>query len=443
MAVILIVLLFILSGCSSPAEIAQTGYKYKSGQDLTFCIISDPHYLAKDLTDNGEAFKKYVSSSNGTQLNYIDKILDAFIFEMKNKKPDILVISGDLTSNGEKKSHIEFAKKLSIIEENGTSVYVVPGNHDILNPWARGFKGDEQYVAESISDKDFSRIYGAFGFDEAVSRDKYSLSYLVQPSEDLWLLMIDSNKYKNNFTVGYPQMDGELSKGTLDWIKKCTAMAKEKGANIITVMHHNVLDHDDIIRKDYTLNNSKEALEVFKEGNLHLVLSGHDHIQDIISDKKDSKTLYGIASGSIAVYPHLYGTLKYSDRDKSISYNTSIVDVEGWSRYSGINDKNLNNFKNYSEDYFSKFAYDTAYKQLMEEGGYSNEEIKTMAETVKTLSLRYFAGTENLNSKDVLNSEGYKLWLKSPDNGLKQRVLDISSDRDTDDNNIKFSLKDN
>jgi 3',5'-cyclic AMP phosphodiesterase CpdA len=440
-AIILIIMLFILSGCSKTTENVKTGYRIKSGKDITFNITTDLHYLSNDLRDGGKAFKEYEASGNGKELKYIDSLLDAFTYDLKKEKPDVLIISGDLTNNGEKKSHIDLAKKLSIIEKNGTAVYVIPGNHDILNPWARGFKGDKQYVTESISDKDFSKIYGAFGYDEAISRDKNSLSYLAAPSDEVWLLMLDTNKYKNNFAVGSPQADGELSKDTLDWIKKCTGLAKEKGANIITVMHHSILNHSDVIQKGYTLNNNEEALDVLKKGNVNLVFSGHIHIQDICSDRRDSNVLYNIASGSLAVNPHQYGVLKYSAQDKSFDYSTKRVDVERWAKSTGIKDKNLINFKAFSEDYFGGFAYNMAKRQLVMEELHSDKEIALMSETMKTLNIRYFAGTENLNSKDLMNSEGYKLWLNSSNSRLQKYVLSISSDKESDDNSLKFSLK--
>ena len=209
---VFIMFLFILQGCSFNTKQLKAEYKIKSGKDITMFITTDVHYLSKDLTDNGDAFNKFVLTGAGKQINYIDEIFSAFTNEVKNKKPDILIISGDLTSNGEKKSHIDIAKKLDDIEKDGTLVYVIPGNHDIQNPWARGFKGDKQYVTDNISDKDFSGIYSKFGYEEAITRDKNTLSYLAMPSEDVWLLMLDTNQYKNNATIGFPQTDGQITK---------------------------------------------------------------------------------------------------------------------------------------------------------------------------------------------------------------------------------------
>jgi 3',5'-cyclic AMP phosphodiesterase CpdA len=435
---VFVVCVFIAVGYSQFTKDLNIEYKIKSDKDITFYVATDIHYLSKDLTDNGEAFETYVLSGDGKQLEYINEILDAFTYDIKNKKPDILIISGDLTNNGEKKSHIDMAKKLNDIEKSGISVYVIPGNHDILNPWARGFKEDEQYVTDSISDKDFSVIYSEFGYDEAVSRDKDTLSYLATPSEKVWLLMLDTNQYKNNSKLRSPQTDGEITPATFNWIKKCSELAEEKGAKIITVMHHSILNHSDFIQKGYTLNNNKEAIGEFKNNNLNLVLSGHIHIQDISSYKEDTDTIYDIATNALAVHPHQYGDLKYSFKDETFDYSTSKVDVEKWSKETGVTDKNINNFNDYSKEFFGQFAHDMAYSQLIMEENYSENEINSMSEIVKILNLRYFAGTENLNSKDVVNSEGFKLWSDSSESFLKKYIMSIQSDKDTDDNNLKI-----
>jgi 3',5'-cyclic AMP phosphodiesterase CpdA len=417
-------------------------FQSKSGKDKTIYITSDLHYLSDSLTDNGDAYQKYISTGDGKQLEYIDEIFDAFADNIRKKRPDILIISGDLTNNGEKASHLELSEKLKKIEKSGTLVYVIPGNHDIYNPWARSFQGDKQVVAENISDTDFSRIYADFGYNEAISKDENSLSYLAAPSDDLWLLMLDTNKYNDNISVGIPSADGILKSSTLKWIQQCSDLAKEKGAVIITVMHHNILNHSEVIQEGFTLNNSGQALIQFKEDNLNLVFSGHIHVQDISSDQKGTVPLYDIASGALPVYPHQYGILKYSAKERSFQYNTTMVDVAGWAKRKGIKDENLRNFDQYSKEYFEKISYNKFLNKLLMETDYPKDKIELMAETMETLNLRYFAGTENLNSKDIINSEGYKLLTDSQEGFMKNYVLSITSDKDTDDTNLYIKLPD-
>ena len=74
---------------------------------------------------------------DGRVLLYSWEILDAFIEDMKEKDPDLLLLSGDLTLNGEKASHEELAALLEELDEEGITTLVIPGNHDINNPYAK------------------------------------------------------------------------------------------------------------------------------------------------------------------------------------------------------------------------------------------------------------------------------------------------------------------
>jgi len=105
-------------------------------------IATDMHYLARELTDFQSSFTNRVEHEDGKVMQYVWEITDAFIHEVKKEKPDLVILSGDLTYNGEWESHIEFAEKLEEIEEAGIPVIVIPGNHDINNRYAVRFAGD-------------------------------------------------------------------------------------------------------------------------------------------------------------------------------------------------------------------------------------------------------------------------------------------------------------
>lgn len=423
--IILIILAFGIFEYTSPKE-----SKIKSGEEVTYFITSDTHYIPPSINDKGEAFQKFVNSGDGKQLNYINEILDAFANNVKEKKPDVLIISGDLTSNGEKESHLELAKKLKEIERIGTSVYVIPGNHDILNPYARGFKDDKQYLVDYINKKDFSKIYKNFGYKEAISRDKTTLSYLAAPSEDTWLLMIDTAQYENNLKLGYPQVDGRISPKTLKWIKECGDLAKENGAKLIPVMHHNLLDHSKRINKGFTINNNEDVIKVFEQYDISLALSGHTHIQDI---KNKDNSLYDVVTSSISVYPQQYGVIKYSPKN-GIDYSTERVDVQGWSKEKGIVDKNLNNFNEVAMNFYANMMYSKIVSRLGITDFYTSEELKLMGGTYIEIQIRYYEGEKEIVTDEIKNSPGFKLWMKYEEAPFRDNLLRLI-DANADDNN--------
>ncbi|MDP4089782.1 MAG: metallophosphoesterase [Bacillota bacterium] len=424
--VLFILVIFLsLAGCSSSNTSAGSiTPKIKTGKDITFFVTSDIHYLAKDLTDGGEAFQKFFNTGDGRELNYIAPLLSAFTRDIKDKKPDVLIVSGDLTNNGEKESHLELAKRLEEIKKSGTLVYVIPGNHDILNPYARGFRGSEQYVTDSINDNDFSNIYGDFGYNDAVLRDSASLSYLAAPSEDVWLLMLDTAKYESNMAAGTPEADGEIRSETFQWIKKCSALAKQHHARLIAVMHHSLMDHG-AVTKDYTLNNSRQAIEAFQAADIELSLTGHIHLQDIKSHESGGKTIYDIASSCFGKYPQEYGVLKYSSTG-GFDYTTSPMDVEGWARETHSTDENLINFTAYSKDFLAKTSYSRVYFSLAG-AGYTDEQIDSMFKTYNVLNQAYYEGKPPANLEEIKNSEGYKLWTSADGATMQKRIISFAN----------------
>ena len=104
-------------------------------------IMTDIHYMAPSLTDMGEGFQNMVEHGDGKLTNYIWEITDAAFEEIKLLTPDVLVITGDLTLQGEKESHEALAQKLDEVEKSGIEVVVMPGNHDINNPSASSYSG--------------------------------------------------------------------------------------------------------------------------------------------------------------------------------------------------------------------------------------------------------------------------------------------------------------
>jgi 3',5'-cyclic AMP phosphodiesterase CpdA len=432
-----------LVGCSHtpPATSVST---VEENKDLTFFVTNDIHYLAKNFTEDSETFNTFIEEGDGKELLYIDDLLEAFIRDIRLQSPDFLIVSGDLTTNGEKESHQALAEKFKAIEALGTSVYVIPGNHDIDNPWALKFQNNERYFVDTITGKEFNTIYNDFGYSEAISRDKETLSYLVAPAKHTWLLMLDTNKYTDNQKKGYPEAGGELKKNTLEWIQECHLMAKEKEADIIVVMHHNLLDHSNILNDNFTIDHKDTVLEAFAKADLHLALTGHVHIQDIVSheiktDDQDVHQFIDIATSAFSVYPQNYGILKYHSEKGTYDYQTRLITVEEWARELELEDPVLLNFNHYAYHQFADKAYHMAYRRIKDLPDYSDTEKDLMATYFMDLNLKYFAGSDT-DVEDILKSPGYKLWQTAPDNFLKHYILSLQADEDIDDNHLEGIL---
>ena len=91
-----------------------------------------------------QLFQLFVERCDGKVVKYLPQLLDAFMDQVIAEKPSALVLSGDITMNGEKINHEELARKLGKVQEAGIPVLVIPGNHDINNPNAAVYFGDEK-----------------------------------------------------------------------------------------------------------------------------------------------------------------------------------------------------------------------------------------------------------------------------------------------------------
>lgn len=398
-------------------------------------VATDMHYLSPSLHDGGTAFQKYIESGDSKLLQYSDELMDAWTAQVITDHPQAVILSGDLTNNGEQASHIGLAEKLEHIERAGIQVLVIPGNHDILNPWARSFKGESQYKTDYITDKEFREIYNSFGYGEALDSDQDSLSYVAKITDQLWVLMLDTSQYLDNLELGYPKTNGGISASTLKWISEQAKSARSNGAEVIAVMHHNLLEHT-VFSMGFTLDNAEQVFNVLNDSKIYLALSGHIHIQDI----RSYDGITDIATSALEVYPYQFGALHFDTGASTVDYQTKSVDVEHWSRQNKVKNEDLKQFNEYGKAFFHSQSFSKAADGLKDQG-FTEQQIKDMAEAMAELNLHYFAGTVNEMDENVLNSVGMKLWEQAESQFLSRYVQSMA-DSAKENNQIQIQYSD-
>ena len=372
-----------------------------------FIIASDLHYQSPLMTDFGEAFQNFVRNDDGKVVEYVDSITDAFLAEAAEKQPDALILSGDLTQNGEKVNHEELAKKLRLLESQGVPVVVIPGNHDINHPSAASFEGTEKKKADNINAEEFYSIYREFGYDEAMDRDENSLSYIYQADERYWLMMLDSCQYDPENKIR-----GRIRKETLLWMEKWLERAREEQVMVIPVAHHNLLKESTLYPEDCTLENAVQVIDLLEQYGLPVYISGHLHLQRVKkhgnggpSQAEESYGIYEIVSDSMVIPPCQYGELRWQE-DGSVQYETCPVDVAGWAASQGITDENLLNFPQYSGDFLIETVQNQVYGAL---SAIPNDRKFHMAKLYGQINSAYCAGTA-VNRRDVKENQMYFYW---------------------------------
>ncbi len=199
----------------------------------------DPSLL-KNNASAGAAFQAYLDA-DPKLIEFSDPIFRTVITQLKSENPDILLIPGDLTKDGEKMSHHTMALLLKQLTDAHIKVYVVPGNHDVNNPESASYDGDKATPAPSISASEFSSIYSSFGYGDAIARDPNSLSYINQLYPGLWLLGLDDCEYEDNKDIAI--VAGRIKPETMKWALGWMQEAKRRHITVFGMMHHNIIEH--------------------------------------------------------------------------------------------------------------------------------------------------------------------------------------------------------
>lgn len=363
-------------------------------QPLKIIEASDLHFLASSLTDDGALFTQTVDNADGKVTRYGEVVLDAFLEEVSQAKPDALFLSGDLTFNGEKASHEDLAKKLLPLRAKGIAVCLIPGNHDIDSSSAFSYSGDYAIRTDNVSKSAFLSIYQDLTFAHVLSFDETSLSYVYPLREDLWLLALSAD--------GDSELAGRIPDSTLSWAASELELAKKQGIKVVGMTHESVHDQNPNFASFSLYNNDSVEALYQKEGVL-ANLSGHLHIQHYV----EGESFPDFCTSSLLVSPSHYAEVTISP--SSFAYSTASVDVLSYARKKDLTDPNLLSFPAYSEAYF-KTSNEKKVRKRLEESTYTNEEKEAMVASYLALNYDYYAGVE---TDESLYPEGFELWRKS------------------------------
>ncbi|MBC7845297.1 MAG: metallophosphoesterase [Flavobacterium sp.] len=192
--------------------------------------------------------------------------------------------------------------------------------------------------------------YESYNFDTALAASAlqkriYSLkntnlslpdaSYLVEPIKGVWLLAIDANAYVPNeklsglldnphdfsgANIGYNNV--LLYKNHLiNWVKKISAEAKQKGKILIAFSHYPMVDFNDDASPEMKLlfgSNkmqldrvpNEDVAQTFADAGIQIHFGGHMHINDTgVRTTAKGNTLFNIQTPSLAAYQPAYKIL--------------------------------------------------------------------------------------------------------------------------------------
>jgi 3',5'-cyclic AMP phosphodiesterase CpdA len=166
---------------------------------------------------------------------FVPNLADRAIMEINELHPDIVVVSGDLTSFGFQQEYGEAKAYLDRIDCE--RLVVIPGNHD-------------------------SRNVGYIHFEELFGERNHVLR-----RDGVTVVAVDSTE---------PDLDhGVIGRGRYKWIEE---QFLEPADFRIFVLHHHLLPVPGTGRERNIVYDAGDALEVLQRCGVNLVLSGHKHV---------------------------------------------------------------------------------------------------------------------------------------------------------------------
>ena len=216
---VVIVLIFLLSGCSS--------------KPVTFIQVAD--------TQMG-------MFSGDKNMDYETEHLKAAINAINSLYPDFVIVSGDLTNKtADSLQVVTFRQLISKISPS-IPIYLVPGNHDVGN----------------LPDDSAISMY----------RCLYGKDYYWFRKGSIYGIVLNSSLMRNDSLA---KQEGEEQDR---WLDKSLARASRSGKSVVIFMHHPLFLDKPEEQTDYENFPEPERtryLELFKKYHVKAIFTGHLH----------------------------------------------------------------------------------------------------------------------------------------------------------------------
>lgn len=327
---------------------------------LTIGVMSDPHYFPAEY--QGTRAEDYQSQISGDLrlMGENEALTEAAVDQMiaddesgEHPLPSVLLVTGDLSSEGEQTSHEGFAEQMTRLQEAGVTVLVIPGNHDLYNDSAMTFQDDTQVRDNGTgelytTEAEFRDIYASMGYDEEATKAAVDdnpiesieyyrpvedgqiadcqggLSYVARLEGGVALVMIDTEVYTTDFngnSVAAGSGGGMMSDALRDWVKSEAAELTSEGYTIVAGVHHPVLDHQTTAETEFVTDrvdvqsgeggtakdNANVIATELADAGIHYVFSGHMHENDVASyTTAAGNVIYDMETGGLCAYPSPY-----------------------------------------------------------------------------------------------------------------------------------------
>lgn len=279
-------------------------------KQLKFYVMADPHFFDSTLGCSGKEYDDFMHYEQKcfAETESINK--SVFEFLKNADEADIVLIAGDLSFNGEKKSHESFLKLLYELKNSGKKIYVVTADHDFK--WKRedtfAFGENGRYSPEHTERDELFDMYKDFGFGDAIAADREHLSYVAQLSDDVRLMALNCDIKKDGKYYFFEDQR--------EWIKEQAEKAKKDNQTIVAMCHYPILPGQPLFSliSPMLIRDAHKFACFLADNGIHIIFTGHMHnqsINELVTDKGNK--LYDVTTGSIIADPAFIRLVSVTD----------------------------------------------------------------------------------------------------------------------------------
>lgn len=326
------------------AETIEAGTDYPN--QIKIVHLSDVHYFSQKLyADCGD----FTIAENSDRKTFRESgaIVDKALAEIVAYQPDLVILSGDLTKDGELVCHQGMHEKLAAAKKQLANAgkqamfCVINGNHDINNDDnGRDFSSGKAEHTDLVDPLAFKELYADCGYDDAIAKfdeggsQGGSLSYVVRPAKGVTLIVVDSGKYsadQNGLGRDEHVTSGVVGEKLLAWVESQAKQARAAGDIVFVTQHHGVIPHFSMepeLMGEYLVDNYEDCQRRYADAGVSAVFTGHMHANDIASITTEAgNTLYDIETCATVTYPSdiRFATLSWKREEGTANVEATLA----------------------------------------------------------------------------------------------------------------------
>ena len=296
--------------------------------NLSFYLVTDTHYYDSSFKRSGPAYEKR-SQTDQKCVAETPAIIDAgFAQLLDDDETNIILIPGDLVYRGEYQSHVGFRDRLYKLKEQGKKIYLITARHDYCEDGEPvEFDGESLVPVKGMPRSELRDFYKDFGFADAISEHRETMSYVAQIADGIRLLALNCDGDCKNFKG--------IWQNQMQWALEQIMAAKESGNYIFAMTHYPLLPFSPIMNliDDAHLTDWEQTATALADAGLDLIFTGHMHAQAITDyTTKSGNKITDVQTGCFVGCPCAYRKITFVDDGvviKSYTINDFDYDKHG------------------------------------------------------------------------------------------------------------------